>query len=69
MPRVRAVAWRLARAGEVTITQKGEAVDIDQAQGPVRIRAPLTSYTDVYRGVDFREHPERYRIGKGSRAS
>lgn len=24
-----------------------------------------TSYADAYRGVDFRRHPERYRIGRG----
>jgi len=24
-----------------------------------------TSYSDVYRDIDFRKHPEKYRIGKG----
>lgn len=23
------------------------------------------SYADAYRGIDFRKHPERYRVGKG----
>lgn len=25
----------------------------------------LTSYADAYRGVDFRKHSERYRVGRG----
>ena len=28
-------------------------------------KADKTSYAEVYRGVDFRLHPERYRIGRG----
>ncbi len=28
-------------------------------------KADKTSYAEVYRGVDFRRHPERYRIGRG----
>jgi len=66
MPRVRTAAGKLAHAGEVVITQKGKTVDITQARGPLRIgMPPITSYTDVYRGVDFRKHPELYRVGKG----
>lgn len=37
MPRVRAVAAECVRAGEMTVTQRGEPVAIDHARGPVRI--------------------------------
>jgi hypothetical protein len=40
MPAARAAAGRLAAAGEVEATQGGEVVDVDTAQGPVRIRRP-----------------------------
>lgn len=40
MPRVRAVAAELATAGEIVVTQKGEAVDIASAKGPVRLGTP-----------------------------
>lgn len=38
MADVRRVAAALAESGEVVVTQKGEAVRIDEARGPVRIR-------------------------------
>lgn len=38
MPDVRRVAAALAESGEIVVTQKGEAVRIDEARGPVRIR-------------------------------
>lgn len=37
MSDVRRVAAELAQRGEVVITQKGEAVDLDEVRGPVRI--------------------------------
>ncbi|WP_181783450.1 DUF3253 domain-containing protein [Pseudonocardia pini] len=38
MDEVRAAAGRLAAAGEVEITQRGEVIDLDTAKGPIRIR-------------------------------
>jgi hypothetical protein len=38
MPAARAAAGRLAAAGEVEVTQRGEVVDVATARGPVRIR-------------------------------
>lgn len=68
MPRVRAAAGRLAVRGEIDVTQRGRTVDVTTARGPVRLRrraADPTSYADAYRDVDFRAHPERYRVGRG----
>lgn len=60
---VRAAAGRLAKRGRVDVLQRGKKVKIETAHGPVRLR--LGAAVDVYRGVDFRHHPERYRIGRG----
>lgn len=38
MPAARAAAGRLAAAGRVQVTQRGEVVDIATARGPVRVR-------------------------------
>jgi hypothetical protein len=38
MPAARAAAGRLAVAGDVEVTQRGEVVDVATARGPVRIR-------------------------------
>ncbi|MEU2350420.1 DUF3253 domain-containing protein [Modestobacter sp. NPDC049651] len=38
MPAARAAAGRLAAAGEVEVTQRGEVVDVATARGPVRVR-------------------------------
>jgi hypothetical protein len=38
MPAARAAAGRLAGAGDVEVTQRGEVVDVASARGPVRIR-------------------------------
>ena len=38
MEPARQAARRLVERGEVEITQKGEAVDVDAARGPIRIR-------------------------------
>jgi hypothetical protein len=40
MPAAREAAGRLAAAGEVEVTQRGEVVDVHTARGPVRIRRP-----------------------------
>ncbi|MGY1601307.1 DUF3253 domain-containing protein [Geodermatophilus sp. SYSU D00815] len=40
MPAARAAAGRLAAAGEVEVTQRGAAVDVATARGPVRVRRP-----------------------------
>ncbi|MGY1806400.1 DUF3253 domain-containing protein [Blastococcus sp. SYSU D00669] len=40
MPAARAAAGRLAAAGEVEVTQRGEVVDVATARGPVRVRRP-----------------------------
>jgi hypothetical protein len=38
MPAARAAAGRLAAAGQVQVTQRGEVVDVATARGPVRVR-------------------------------
>jgi len=38
MPAARAAAGRLATAGRVEVTQRGQVVDVGTARGPVRIR-------------------------------
>jgi uncharacterized protein DUF3253 len=38
MPAAREAAGRLAAAGDVEVTQRGEVVDVATARGPVRIR-------------------------------
>ena len=38
MPAARDAAGRLADAGEVEVTQRGEVVDVRTARGPVRVR-------------------------------
>ena len=43
MESVREAARRLAAAGEVEITQKGDVVDPDSARGPIRIRRARTN--------------------------
>lgn len=40
MPRVRAVAARLAAAGRIRVTQGDAVVDIRTVRGPVRLRLP-----------------------------
>ena len=40
MPAARAAAGRLAAAGDVEVTQRGQVVDVTTARGPVRIRRP-----------------------------
>jgi hypothetical protein len=40
MDRVRGVARELVARGELEVTQKGRAVDVDAARGPIRFRLP-----------------------------
>ena len=66
MPRVREVAATLAGRGEVEITQRGRRVSPRGAKGPIRIvKTAKAAYATAYRGIDFREHPELYRVGRG----
>jgi hypothetical protein len=65
---VRAVAVELAEAGELVIMQRGRPVDGRRARGPIRIGhgdIQQAAYVNAYRGIDFREHPELYRVGRG----
>lgn len=62
MPAVRAVAAELSARGAIVVTQRGRTVDVTRARGPVRLGVPLPSR---YHGVDFRAHPEAYRVGRG----
>jgi hypothetical protein len=62
MQPVRDGAGRLASRGRIEITQKGKPVPVD-ARGPIRLRLPASPYRDV----DFKKHPELYRVGRGER--
>lgn len=65
---VRAVAARMVGAREIVVTQRGVVVDAVVARGPVRLAsASITksAYVDAYRDIDFRAHPEMYRVGRG----
>jgi hypothetical protein len=63
MQAVRDAAGRLMKRGRIDVLQRGKRVDPAMARGPIRLR--LASAVDRYRRVDFRKHPERYRIGRG----
>src|ERR1700759_540620 len=55
MPRVRSAAARLVRRGEVLVTQKGEAVDVVTARGPIRIvwaRGKKARPSNAWAGID-----------------
>lgn len=68
MDEVRAVAAQLVRAREIVVMQRGAVVDMTAARGPIRLAsASITksAYVDAYRGIDFRAHPEMYRVGCG----
>ncbi|MEJ7602666.1 MAG: DUF4385 family protein [Kofleriaceae bacterium] len=68
MPRVREAAGKLLDRREIAVTQKGKPVDPRTARGPIRLAraaADPTRYADRYRGIDFRAHPELYRVGIG----
>ena len=68
MPAVRAEVARLVDRGELVVMQRGRVVDPHHARGPIRVaRADVdrARYVSAYRGIDFRKHPERYRVGRG----
>lgn len=68
MPLIRSVAGELVLGGEVVVLQKGKPVSLEGARGPIRLAAASTaktSYADAYRNIDFRAHPELYRVGRG----
>lgn len=68
MPLVRAVARDLVAAREIVVMQRGAVVDLDTARGPIRLASASiaqASYVHAYRNVDFRAHPELYRVGRG----
>jgi uncharacterized protein DUF4385/uncharacterized protein DUF3253 len=59
MPLVREVAGALRERGELLVTQRGQEIEPARARGPIRFALPS------YHGIDFRKHPERYRVGRG----
>lgn len=59
MEPVRVAAARLQERGEVDVYQHGKPVRLENARGPIRLRA-----ADV-KDVDYRREPHRYRIGRG----
>ncbi len=63
MELVRQVATRLQKRGRIDITQRGKPVEPASASGPLRLR--LARAVDAYRKLDFRRHPELYRVGRG----
>ncbi len=64
MPLVREVAAKLQKRGRVLASQRGQPIeDVLAAKGPIRLSAPPSDYE----GIDFREHPELYRVGRGER--
>lgn len=68
MPHIREVAAKLVADGELVVTQRGKPVDALTARGAVRLAradAKKTTYAEAYRGIDFRRHPELYRVGRG----
>ena len=63
MQDVRDAAERLMRRGRIDVLQRGKPVDPRSARGPIRLR--LAAAAQRYRGIDFRRHPEFYRVGRG----
>ncbi len=59
MPEVREAAARLREKGLVEAYQQGRPVDPLAAKGPIRLRAVRAA------ALDYRRHPDRYRIGRG----
>lgn len=63
MQPVRDAALRLLKRGRIDVLQKGKSIDPTTARGPIRLR--LAAAAAKYRAIDFRKHPERYRVGRG----
>ena len=59
MEPVRAAVAHLQRRGEVDVYQHGAPVRLEDARGPIRLRAAGVA------DVDYRREPHRYRIGRG----
>lgn len=59
MARVREVAAMLQQRGVVDAYQRGRPVEVAEARGPIRLRLREAAT------IDYREHPERYVIGRG----
>ena len=59
MTPVRAAAARLQHRGKVDVYQRGQAVRLEDAHGPIRLRAANV------KDVDYCREPHRYRIGRG----
>lgn len=78
MPAVRRAAQKLCERGLVVATQRGKVINPVTARGPIRLGAPNNARstssptrqraqqgTSRYQGIDFRAHPEAYRVGRG----
>lgn len=63
MPAVREAAGRLVKRGRIDVLQRGKKVELSGVHGPIRLR--LAQAVDAYRQIDFRRHPELYRVGRG----
>lgn len=59
MQPVRDAAAKLQARGVIDVYQRGRPVSIQTVKGPIRLRAH-----DVM-SIDYREHPEKYVIGRG----
>src|ERR1700744_3013574 len=59
MQPVRVAAARLQHRGKADVYQRGEVVRLEDAHGPIRLRAASV------KDVDYRREPHRYRIGRG----
>lgn len=59
MQPIRDVAATLQDRGVIDVYQRGRPVDVRTAKGPIRLRARAVQT------IDYREHPERYVIGRG----
>jgi hypothetical protein len=68
LPLVRSVAAELVHEREIVALQKGAPIQLESARGPIRLAsasADRTPYVAAYRNIDFRAHPELYRVGRG----
>lgn len=59
MAEVRRVAAKLQRAGIVDVYQRGRPVTLPDVRGPIRLRLRDSAT------LDYRRHPEQYRVGRG----
>lgn len=59
MAAVRSVAAQLQKQRLLDAYQHGRPVAIAEARGPLRLRSTNAA------AIDYRQHPERYRIGRG----